>query len=263
MSMSDKILSLYRDKSASEQFIEKTKFRKKVGLKSYTKWPISWIKTSFKAYPRFPKIELKMTERERLSTELIKALEERQSSRLFDNKNVSLVELSTLLQYSIGVKYLPADGNWNRHKRYYPSGGARFPLESYILALRVKGLKMGAYHYNVKGHCLEELYIGPIKKKVASFFGEGWITNVGFIVLLTGVFGRTEVKYRSRGLRHILIEAGHVGQNFYLNSASMKLGCCGLGGYVDEKVNKFLDLDGVNESILYAIAIGKIKAITK
>jgi SagB-type dehydrogenase family enzyme len=64
------------------------------------------------------------------------------------------------------------------------------------------------------------------------------------------------MKYRSRGLRHIFIEAGHVGQNLYLLSQKLGLKCCGLGGYNDEVVNTFLRVDGENESVVYALTFG-------
>ena len=42
-------------------------------------------------------------------------------------------------------------------RRFYPSGGARYPLEVYLLIQRVDSLTTGLYHYNVKENSLEIL----------------------------------------------------------------------------------------------------------
>ncbi len=33
--------------------------------------------------------------------------------------------------------------------------------------------------------------------------------------------------------------------------------CCALGGTLDENLEKLIDIDGVTESVVYALAIGK------
>jgi nitroreductase len=60
-----------------------------------------------------------------------------------------------------------------------------------------------------------------------------------------------------------LVESGHIAQNFYLLSVATNLSCCAIGGYFDDALNKLLDIDGVNETVLYALAIGEKKNIDK
>ena len=38
----------------------------------------------------------------------------------------------------------------------------------------------------------------------------------------------------------------------------MKLGSCPLGGYIDEEVNKLLDIKNTKEVTVYTIAIGTV-----
>jgi SagB-type dehydrogenase family enzyme len=58
-----------------------------------------------------------------------------------------------------------------------------------------------------------------------------------------------------------LFEAGHVMQNAYLICTAMDLGICSVGGFLDDKINDLLNIDGINESALYLGVIGNIKNI--
>ena len=69
-------------------------------------------------------------------------------------------------------------------------------------------------------------------------------------------FDRTEMKYRARGYRHIFTEYGHLAQNMYLICAALGLGICSIGGFIDDGLNKILDIDGRIESVIGVIAIG-------
>lgn len=235
--------------SRYEQFHASTKIKKQKRQLEYSKWPKSWKTVYFKSYPRLdeivlPKPDLKST------ISLKEVLFKRKSSRGFSKEPLSMAKLSTLLFYSAGMKNSspPLIG------RFYPSAGARYPLEVYIIALNTD-IPKGVYHYYVKNHSLEELII--LKKfQYKDYFIQKDLARSGCIILITGVFKRTTVKYGDRGYRHILQEAGHLAQNLYLLSSALNLSCCATGGYIDSKLEELLDIDGVDESVIYAIAVG-------
>ena len=52
-------------------------------------------------------------------------------------------------------------------------------------------------------------------------------------------------------------ESGAVGHNISLISEILDLGTCWIGGYLDDKLNEFLDIDGVFETINNVIVLGK------
>lgn len=89
------------------------------------------------------------------------------------------------------------------------------------------------------------------------------ILKCSAVIILTAIFDRTMMKYKERGYRYILFEAGHVMQNAYLISTAMDLGICSVGGFIDDKINDLLNIDGVNESALYLGVIGNIKNIKR
>ena len=80
--------------------------------------------------------------------------------------------------------------------------------------------------------------------------------DVSFV--LTAVFNRTRHKYGERGLRYVYIEAGHISQNIYLQAVSLGLGSVAVGAFLDEKLNKLIDIDGKNEAAIYLHAVGTL-----
>jgi SagB-type dehydrogenase family enzyme len=55
------------------------------------------------------------------------------------------------------------------------------------------------------------------------------------------------------------MEAGHIAQNIYLVASAMGLGACSVGAFYYRDLNQLLGLDGVKETTLYLIAVGKIR----
>jgi len=240
---------LHLPSSLSQRFHQKTKLKRVYDI-DYKLWPKTWKKTYFKGYPRLeelllPKPKLPQT------VSLKDALLKRTSLRKFSKSPLTLTQLSSLLYYSAGMKNHVVPNTFNR---FYPSAGARYPLEIYILSLNTE-LENGLYHYYVRSHSLEKLKTFQ-KLSFASYFAHDWIKKASCIVLITALFKRATVKYGDRGYRFALIETGHLGQNFYLNSTALNISCCGVGGFVDDKINDLLDIDGVTESVVYSLVLG-------
>ena len=83
----------------------------------------------------------------------------------------------------------------------------------------------------------------------------GDLGKAAALIILSGVIGRSEVKYGINAYRFSLIEAGHIGQNISLFCESKGLGSCAIGGFDNDKLSKLLDLTE-EEIPLYMFAIG-------
>ena len=81
------------------------------------------------------------------------------------------------------------------------------------------------------------------------------------LIITTGIIERLLIKYGDRGYRFMMQESGFVGQTISLLAESIRLVSCMLGGYNDDKVNDFLGVDGVFETINNIIVIGKENSI--
>jgi SagB-type dehydrogenase family enzyme len=200
---------------------------------------------------------------------------QRQSRRQFGPEPVSLQDLSTLLHAAYGVTEgpeLPGDSSgsvaWEEGPyvvrpvaRSVPSAGALYPLEIYPAVRNVEGLASGLYHYDPLEQALEvirEQDLDDLLRRILLRRPElpDSAGSCGVIFFVTGVFWRTRFKYWLRGYRFALLEAGHLAQNLLLICEALGLGAFPNGGYWDRKVDAFLGVDGVNESVVYSVLAG-------
>jgi SagB-type dehydrogenase family enzyme len=183
-------------------------------------------------------------------------LERRASARRLEAEPQSLAALSTLLHYAYGVTHDRRSEGFPRPFRAAPSAGALYPLELYLFCPAVTELEPALYHYDAVGHRLHTLR--PVARdEVASAVVQPELVNgSALVVFLTAVFERTTFKYRERGYRFALLEAGHVAQNLDLVATALGLGAVNLGGFFDRRVDALLGIDGVDHSTLYLTAIG-------
>jgi SagB-type dehydrogenase family enzyme len=223
-----------------------------------TEWPPEWKEISYKSYPRFKQIGLSRTRNViQCSLPLYEVLNRRRSQRDFVGKSVTLREVATVLLCSAGITH-SFEGKDQLELRAYPSAGARYPLEVYVISFNVKRLKNGVYHFNVKSQSLEQTKANNNAKDFSTYLNnQEWTRNAAFICAISAVFERTETKYGERGYRYVLFEAGHLMQNIYLISTALGLECCSIGGFSDNQLNDLLGLDGNVESTLYIAAIGR------
>ncbi len=259
MKQTNKLMSLISgDTLLSSKYHQHTSIDKiSRDLIPYDKWDEKWKRIFYKEYPRFPKIVLQPNEK-LITKSFLKTLQERSSQRNFSEDAISFEELSTFLNYSAGIN--PKFSDDSRKKRFFPSGGMRFPSEIYLLVREkgVNGLLQKSYHYNIKRNCLEELFSIPDYRNILNdIYAEEWVSHSDFIVCITSIFNRSRIKYGDRGYRYCLLEAGHIAQNFSLMAASLGLKCCALGGFSDKTVENHLHLNEPDESAIYLLAIGK------
>jgi SagB-type dehydrogenase family enzyme len=187
------------------------------------------------------------------------ALRRRRSVRDFAPEPLRLDELSTLLYAAYGITGAMAGGDPDddvQQLRTCPSGGALFPLELAVLANDVDGLSEGLHHYAPFEHLLEEF--GPVDEEAftAAMVDRDY-AEAPAVVLVSAVFWRSRFKYGQRGYRFALLEAGHLAQNLLLTATALGLGAFPIGGFYDRRLDDLLGLDGVNESSLYAVPVGR------
>lgn len=239
----------------SQLFHKKTSFNdlSKDNL-PYEKWPTSWKTIHYKEYPRFEAVKLN-DKKFVISKSFTSILRKRRSRRNFEGL-IIFQKLQNLIMLSASIN---SYNDNNLQLRHWPSAGARYPLEMYILNSKVDGLKKCfSFHYNVKRNTLERLF--PIKNPSKFFFditGQDWSKKASCIIAISSVFDRNKIKYDDRGYRYSLIDCGHLSQNILLTATALDLKACSIGGFSDTKINKYLDLNEVQEAIIYMIAIGK------
>jgi SagB-type dehydrogenase family enzyme len=141
--------------------------------------------------------------------------------------------------------------------RSWPSAGGLYPLDTYVVATAVDRLASGLHHYNVVSEALEQLpSASPQRILDEGFLYQDFVTRASAVVLLVAVFERTVAKYGERGYRLVLLDAGHAAENLLLAAESLGLPAVALAGFADAALSYYLGVDGVDEAVVHAVAIG-------
>jgi SagB-type dehydrogenase family enzyme len=184
---------------------------------------------------------------------LDRALRQRKSIRHFQDRGISLGQLSYLLWASMVIQRIE-DGY---EFRTVPSAGALYPIETYVIVNNVKKLDSGVYHYSVKSHELELLKEGDFRRQIAAAaLGQGICASAAAVFVWSGVFERCKWKYGQRAYRYIYLDTGHIAENLALAAVSLNLGSCEIGALYDDHVNAIVGIDGTEESVLCMAVVG-------
>jgi SagB-type dehydrogenase family enzyme len=185
------------------------------------------------------------------------ALLQRVSARAFGEGKLELASLAAVLRCAQGVTRDNADAAFPRPFRAAPSGGALFPLEIYVWTRNVQDLPFGVVHYDPVAHEVDVLRGVPAARLLDCFVQRELLDAAAAVLLISAVFFRSVFKYGDRGYRFVLLEAGHVAQNAILAAAGQRLAAVPIGGYFDREVDRVLGLDGLHESVIYGLALGR------
>jgi SagB-type dehydrogenase family enzyme len=206
----------------------------------------------YKEYPEAQKVELPSFELNR-PLSLDQALRQRKSIRHFQDKGISLGQLSYLLWASTGIQRIE-DGY---EFRTVPSAGALYPIETYVVINDVRKVQSGVYHYSVRSHQLELIKEGEFKRSItAAALGQGMCAAAAAVFVWSAIFERCKWKYGQRAYRYMYLDTGHIAENLALAAVSLNLGSCEIGALYDDHVNAIVGIDGTEESVLCMAVVG-------
>lgn len=216
--------------------------------------PLIWSAKpkTYKIYATSPRIELDTPELKG-GMPLWEVIQTRQSIRGYRNIPLKKKHLSQLLWASQGISRETMGFEF----RTAPSAGALYPVETYLVLNNVDGIEQGVYHYDVKNHQLDLLKSGDFRMDVArAALDQDMAYSANVVFVWTALFERSKWKYKQRAYRYIYLDAGHIAENLALAAVALGLGTCQIGALYDDEVNQIVDIDGVNESILYMSVVG-------
>lgn len=215
------------------------------------------------APPQFKKIEgaasISLPSYEIQDDSFFQTLYARRTRRDFSQAEMPLESVSRLLQTTWGVHgYVHSKSFGPLPLKTSPSAGARHPIEVYLMALKVGGLKSGLYHYHPRDHVLANLSGGATPEMARAYCADQpYTARSAALFIMTGVFARTSWKYRHpRAYRVVLLDAGHLGQTFCLTATRMGLAPFSTAALKDSLIENDLGIDGITESVLYVTGVG-------
>ena len=188
-----------------------------------------------------------------MDRELRQTLQYRRSCRRFGESAISIKDLSVLLWASQGIT--GRAGNF--FLRAAPSAGALYPVETYLSVQNVETIDGGLYHFQPAEFSLDKLSGEFSGNKVAeAALGQSFLAQAGVVFIWSAILRRNFSKYGHRGMRYILMDAGHISQNMLLAAEALGLGACPVAAFYDDELNALLGLDGTEESVIYMAAVG-------
>jgi SagB-type dehydrogenase family enzyme len=215
-----------------------------------------------KSYPSRPAVSLPRGRRALFGARLDDTLRSRRSQRgAFQGSAVALGDLGALLELSLGATgELAAPGEPGGAPlvlRAWPSAGALYPLEFYLVALHCESLAPALYHYDSRRHALASLGPCPARGELARLLlADGMLDTAAAALVVTGIFERTQIKYGERGYRFLLLEAGHAAQNVLLAAHALGLSAVPIGGFLEDPLGKLFGIDPAAESPVYVVLLG-------
>jgi SagB-type dehydrogenase family enzyme len=90
----------------------------------------------------------------------------------------------------------------------------------------------------------------------SGFVQQELVLNSAVQIFVTALFERSVFKYKDRGYRFVLLEAGHFAQNLNLAATALGFGVINVGGFFDRVLDDFLNLDGISHATIYAQVVG-------
>ncbi|UUL82502.1 SagB/ThcOx family dehydrogenase [Sphingomonas qomolangmaensis] len=249
-------IETFHEATKLKSFHEKTLGRR-IGTYLTERRAIQETACNFKSYLEAEKLRLPPPAT--IQASFSDVLAQRHSCRAFDGRAITLLELSQMLSAVRATRKAgtTVDGLelWFRP---YPSGGGLYPSEIYVVVQNVADVEPGLFHYDARRHELSRIGGKPRFSQLRQALGDedGLTLNAGVIVLVSTLPERTVVKYAYRGYRFAMMEAGMIPFAINLAAAGIGLDALHWGGFLDDRINGLLGLDGLSETIASCLIVG-------
>lgn len=163
-----------------------------------------------------------------------RVLEDRRSIRGQGEQPITAAQLGEFLYRTARVRARAQEVHdlYERSNRPYPSGGACYELEVYVVVNTCAGLTSGLYHYCPQTHQLSRVTdrTGNVEALLErAYYAADQQGRPQILLILTARFQRVAWKYAAMAYAVILKDVGVLYQTMYLVATAMGLAACALG----------------------------------
>jgi SagB-type dehydrogenase family enzyme len=209
----------------------------------------------FKIYPT---LEVTRLPREAHQTG-VSALSAIAASRIpmLKSATLDLETIAQLLYLSAGVtKSRKYDGQ-EIFFRAAACTGALYEIELYLVCGNLHDLPAGVYHFGVAEFGLRQLRAGDYRQALAQATSmPQQVADAPLTIICSGTYWRNAWKYQARTYRHFGWDNGTILANMLAVSTSLGVPAQVITGFVDESVNRLLDLNTQHEVVFSLATVG-------
>jgi len=183
------------------------------------------------------------------SVSVEEALKARRTHRSFQSRPLILKQFSQILWGAYGV----TDRKYGSFLKTAPSAGALYPLDIYGVVGQgsVETLAPGVYHFRPENHAIELVKQGDLRAEVArQALQQMWMAKAPLMLVITGEYNRSSIKYGLRGATYTHIEAGHVGQNVFLQAEAIGLKAGIVGAFNNQQIIRAMGISTSHDPLL-------------
>lgn len=195
---------------------------------------------------------------------LARVMETRRSVRAYGNRKLTADEVGEFL-YRVARARAVADPRpgdphgYETSDRPYPSGGAGYDLEIYLLVRECEGIPAGLYHYQPMAHAVSELPCesAMLQRQLRkAYHANGCQVIPQVLFILASRFSRLSWKYQGIAYATTLRNVGVLYEAMYLAATAMGLAPCALGSGDSATFGAMTSLDPLVESSVGEFMLG-------
>ncbi|HYH99305.1 SagB family peptide dehydrogenase [Hyalangium sp.] len=196
---------------------------------------------------------------ERRDPSFTTVLERRRTVRHQGSRPITRTQLGELLYRALGLRHADLDGREQKEARVYPSGGALYENDVYVLVRQCKGLGAGLYSYQLQEHALYRVPTqAPAREALLQLASESMAlpAQPQVVIVLTARFARMAWKYEVMAYSAMLKNVGVIFQTLYLVATAMGLAPCALGSGGADLFARATGMDPLVEGSIGEFALG-------
>lgn len=199
------------------------------------------------------------------SVSLREAVSQRRSVRDYTGAPLSFTGLATMMRHASGITGhgdapLKSGGAARLSFRSVSSGGGLYPVEIWLVALRVTDLERGIYRFLPAQDALAgvnrpsgvEGMLGAIDMGASTVD----LDRAGALLLFVAQPWRSMRKYGPRGMRHVFHETGALAHSMHLTAAALGMGTTDYSSFYDDEAHHALGIDGVFRALTHIVVAG-------
>lgn len=189
----------------------------------------------------------------RSSNSIEAVMNTRRSRREFIDQNITLKQVSQMLWAAQGLTT-----DWGG--RTTPSAKSTYPLTIYLVSNKVDGLDPGEYQYipgeRTPVHTLKPIKKVDLQKAMYEQLNQSSFQYAPAVLVITGNMSKMADAFGGvPNDNSVYLEAGHAGQNLYLQAESLKLGMVTVATFNEARMRELVTIPA-SETIIYLIPFG-------